>query len=194
VCKSKGYAFEIICIDDGSTDDSAKIFAGIQGITVPTNDVNRGYGAALRAGLDYCSQEWVFITDADGTYPLEDLVHLLEARDQLPRGQELRATAAVAGLGVRVEQAPGVEFASPFQANGGRVPYRSSRSPPARLAASMRTEAATENSTRRTFGRYMGHRRPRDGFRSSRRCRNHQAQNRTHDVRIADDEENEILL
>ena len=74
----QGYAFEIICIDDGSTDDSAKILAGIQGITVLTNDVNRGYGAALRTGLDYCSQEWVFITDADGTYPLEDLVHLLD--------------------------------------------------------------------------------------------------------------------
>jgi len=27
--------------------------------------------------LDYCSQEWVFITDADGTYPLADLPNLL---------------------------------------------------------------------------------------------------------------------
>lgn len=76
-----GYAFEIICINDGSTDDSAKILAGIEGITVLTHDVNRGYGAALRTGLDYCTQEWVFITDADGTYPLEDLVHLLDCAE-----------------------------------------------------------------------------------------------------------------
>ena len=72
------YTFEIICINDGSMDDTGKILAAIQGITVLTHDVNRGYGAALRTGLDYCSQDWVFITDADGTYPLEDLVHLLE--------------------------------------------------------------------------------------------------------------------
>ncbi len=74
----QGYAFEIICINDGSKDDTANILAGIQGITVLTHDVNRGYGAALRTGLDYCTQNWVFITDADGTYPLEDLVQLLD--------------------------------------------------------------------------------------------------------------------
>jgi len=72
------HAFEIICINDGSNDDSANILAAIKGITVLTHDVNRGYGAALRTGLDYCTHEWVFITDADGTYPLEDLVHLLD--------------------------------------------------------------------------------------------------------------------
>lgn len=73
-----GYAFEIICVNDGSTDESARILAEIKGITVLTHPVNRGYGAALRTGLDYCAQDWVFITDADGTYPLEDLVHLLD--------------------------------------------------------------------------------------------------------------------
>jgi hypothetical protein len=58
------YAFEIICINDGSSDRSGEILAELPGITVLTHDVNRGYGAALRTGLDYCSQEWVFITDA----------------------------------------------------------------------------------------------------------------------------------
>ena len=73
-----GYDFEIICIDDGSSDGSGRILAALPGITVLGHPVNRGYGAALRTGLDYCTQDWVFITDADGTYPLEDLVHLLE--------------------------------------------------------------------------------------------------------------------
>ena len=72
-----GYTFEIICINDGSSDTTAEILAELNGVTVLTHEVNRGYGAALRTGLDYCTQEWVFITDADGTYPLEDLVHLL---------------------------------------------------------------------------------------------------------------------
>jgi glycosyltransferase involved in cell wall biosynthesis len=72
------YAFEIVCVNDGSSDDTGKILSGLHGITVLTHVVNRGYGAALRTGLDYCSQEWIFITDADGTYPLEDLPVLLE--------------------------------------------------------------------------------------------------------------------
>jgi glycosyltransferase involved in cell wall biosynthesis len=75
------YAFEIICVNDGSTDSSEKILAELDGITLITHAVNRGYGAALRTGLDYASQEWIFITDADGTYPLEDLVHLLESAE-----------------------------------------------------------------------------------------------------------------
>lgn len=78
ICRRiSGYAFEIICVDDGSTDGSGAILAGLKDITVLTHAVNRGYGAALRTGLDYCTQEWVFITDADGTYPLEDLASLL---------------------------------------------------------------------------------------------------------------------
>lgn len=76
--KIPGYAFEIICINDGSSDGTGKILAGLPGVTVLTHRVNRGYGAALRTGLDYCVQDWVFITDADGTYPLEDLPRLLE--------------------------------------------------------------------------------------------------------------------
>ena len=71
------YDFEIICVNDGSSDGTGEILANVSGVTVITHDVNRGYGAALRTGLDYCSQEWIFITDADGTYPLEDLPRLL---------------------------------------------------------------------------------------------------------------------
>jgi glycosyltransferase involved in cell wall biosynthesis len=76
-----GYEFEIICVNDGSSDPTAEILAGLKGIMVLTHDGNRGYGAALRTGLDYCTREWVFITDADGTYPLEDLVQLLQCAE-----------------------------------------------------------------------------------------------------------------
>lgn len=77
-----GYTFEIVCINDGSSDGSGRILAGLRGVTVLTHPVNRGYGAALRTGLDYCDQDWVFITDADGTYPLQDLAQLLECAER----------------------------------------------------------------------------------------------------------------
>jgi len=84
ICASvSDYQFEIVCINDGSTDGTAAVLARLHGITVITHAVNRGYGAALRTGLDYCSQEWIFITDADGTYPLDDLPTLLAAAEDM---------------------------------------------------------------------------------------------------------------
>ena len=76
-----GYQFEVICINDGSSDGTAGVLSRLPGITVITHEVNRGYGAALRTGLDYCSQDWIFITDADGTYPLGDLPTLLASAE-----------------------------------------------------------------------------------------------------------------
>lgn len=75
------FSFEIICVNDGSKDKTAEILNSEKGITVMTHRVNRGYGAALKTGLEASRQDWVFIVDADGTYPLEDLKMLVEAID-----------------------------------------------------------------------------------------------------------------
>lgn len=69
---------EIICVDDGSKDGTAGILLAESDVTVITHGVNRGYGAALRTGLDHARGEWVIIVDADGTYPLEQLPELME--------------------------------------------------------------------------------------------------------------------
>ena len=84
ICASvTGYEFEIICINDGSRDGTAAVLSRLVGITVISHEANRGYGAALRTGLDYCPQEWIFITDADGTYPLADLPNLLASAESV---------------------------------------------------------------------------------------------------------------
>ncbi len=76
------WKFEIICVNDGSADKSGEILAATPGIRLITHEVNRGYGAALRTGLRSCRYEWVFIVDADATYPIEDLSRLLKPAEE----------------------------------------------------------------------------------------------------------------
>lgn len=74
--------YEIIVVDDGSTDETPSILKKIQGIELIVNDENRGYGAALKRGIKKSRGNIIIITDADGTYPNKDIPRLLEYADQ----------------------------------------------------------------------------------------------------------------
>jgi glycosyltransferase involved in cell wall biosynthesis len=73
--------FEIIVVDDGSRDGSARI-AEERRLAEPRvrlirHPSNRGYGAALRSGLREAQGELVFFSDADLQFDLEELATLL---------------------------------------------------------------------------------------------------------------------
>src|SRR3989339_1126841 len=69
--------YEIIVIDDGSTDSSRELLQDLkekyQKLTLIFHEKNGGYGAALRSGFYNATKDLVFYTDGDGQYDLFDL-------------------------------------------------------------------------------------------------------------------------
>ncbi len=70
---------EIIVVDDGSTDDTRQILAGIDDPTVRVvlHERNRGKGAALRTGFRNATSEYVIVQDADLEYDPNEFADLL---------------------------------------------------------------------------------------------------------------------
>jgi glycosyltransferase involved in cell wall biosynthesis len=76
VLRETGWDYEIIVVDDGSTDGTA-MRAAETGVRVLRHKRNRGYGASLKRGIAASRFDWILITDADGTYPASAIPTLL---------------------------------------------------------------------------------------------------------------------
>jgi glycosyltransferase involved in cell wall biosynthesis len=70
------FAFDVVVVDDGSTDGTARE-AQEHGARVISLGENMGYGAALKTGIGATLSDYVVITDADGTYPPEQIPALV---------------------------------------------------------------------------------------------------------------------
>jgi glycosyltransferase involved in cell wall biosynthesis len=75
--RTTSFEHEIIVVDDGSTDDTAAIATALAAadphVRLIVHERNRGYGDALRSGIDAARMKWVLLTDADGQFDLRDL-------------------------------------------------------------------------------------------------------------------------
>lgn len=64
--------YEIIVVNDASTDNSLAVLHFLQGevpaLRVINHTSNRGYGGALRSGFRAATKDFVFYTDGDGQY------------------------------------------------------------------------------------------------------------------------------
>lgn len=80
VLADTNWQFEIVVVDDGSTDETCERAKGT-GVSVIKHRRNYGYGAALKHGIGKTSAPWILIIDADGTYPVEAIPELLGRAD-----------------------------------------------------------------------------------------------------------------
>ncbi|MDA7491944.1 glycosyltransferase family 2 protein [Candidatus Poseidonia sp.] len=80
VTRTLRHVDEVVCIDDGSSDASARI-AEACGATVIRHRVNRGYGAALKSLFVHARElnvDALVVLDSDGQHDCSDIPNMLE--------------------------------------------------------------------------------------------------------------------
>ncbi len=103
VMSKTGKSFEIVLVNDGSTDDTpariAAIAAEDERVKAVGYPVNAGRGKALRTGFDAASGEFVASIDADLSYHPSSILDLLAALEAHPEADFAIGSPYMAGGG-----------------------------------------------------------------------------------------------
>lgn len=80
-----GADYEVVVVDDGSSDDSVSIIRSWAKknprVRLVSHEKNQGYGAALRTGFKNARKDLVFLTDGDNQFHLSDIDKLFSKID-----------------------------------------------------------------------------------------------------------------
>ncbi len=78
--------YEILVVDDSSTDASRELLAELETkypkLRLILHEKNGGYGAALRSGFTHATKGLIFYTDGDGQYDVFELRKLLQVMQE----------------------------------------------------------------------------------------------------------------
>ena len=78
--------FEVIVVDDGSSDRTAQVVREISKefpqVRLVSHGKNRGYGAALKTGMESATKDYIFYCDSDNQFDLSELPRLVELIDE----------------------------------------------------------------------------------------------------------------
>lgn len=76
-CEHYVASYEVIVVNDGSTDRTTSILEKLKNqyskVRVVSHADQRGYGEALRTGFQAAGKEWIFLMDADEQFSIDDL-------------------------------------------------------------------------------------------------------------------------
>ncbi len=76
----RGEAYEVIVVDDGSADDTARVVERMSqrypSVTLIRSGRNEGKGAAVRSGMLAARGRWRLFADADGATPITEVKRL----------------------------------------------------------------------------------------------------------------------
>jgi glycosyltransferase involved in cell wall biosynthesis len=89
-----GRPYEIIVVDDGSADATAKIAEERPWVRLVSHVRNKGVGRSRMNGIEAAKYDLVVFTDADNTYPVKDIPRLLSHMDRYDMVVGARRTEA----------------------------------------------------------------------------------------------------